>query len=499
MNALVPAGEILPHSIVRQVFVATDNYLSGVSLLLATFARRNTCHVDLRLFRMMDGDSEGNDAAGERESADFRLERELRIDAGQLYDNSDFDFFFEPIEMSKGVTYILSVSSRDSCKGNAITVWTQEGYGFDMGLRSAFVNTDDRGLVRSTMLRAIPRYATPVERSRVPRGILLSPVTQCNYNCIHCISKETRSRFAVLSGDVCEELMRYVRSGDVQRLATDYSGDLFFADEKHGCWLDFVIRLDIPFHIDTNGSRLSQERIAKLVGSKVESINISVDAATPETFRRIRRGPTGLEQVLKNAEILVKALEAGNRQDVRVSLGFTLMRSNIHELIRLVEIASNLGIRIIQTRHLEAYENVLYAESMIHYRASYNLWRSHALTAGSHLGVTVNLPKSFCGMEDGKGHDYCREPWFSAVILGNGDVMACCVPGTKMGNLSEQSLEDIWNGPAYQMLRKTVNSADAPGICKSCPIYRLPHNRSSYLLADSARDNGQSAGWVLRR
>ncbi len=306
----------------------------------------------------------------------------------------------------------------------------------------------------------------------------------------------------MLSKAVSSEISRYAKAGLLERLASDYSGDLLFADYKHGHWLDYFIRLDVPFHLDTNGSFLSGDRISKLTKSRVESVNVSVDAATPETFKRIRVGPVGLEQILENTRKFVRQLKADNRHDVTVSLGFTLMRSNIHELVDLVKIASELGIKRIHGRHLEAYESRLYDESLINHQSLYNLWRARALEIGSNYGVNVGLPEPFSNqVGSGKGHHHCDEPWRSAVILGNSDVMACCVPGTKMGNLSEQSLEEIWNGPAYQKLRRTVNSTRPPNICNSCPIFRFPHNRSSYELADSDSDRRQTdrgGEWVFR-
>jgi radical SAM protein with 4Fe4S-binding SPASM domain len=80
------------------------------------------------------------------------------------------------------------------------------------------------------------------------------------------------------------------------------------------------------------------------------------------------------------------------------------------------------------------------------------------------------------------GHRVCSVPWHSAGVLGNGDVVACCVPGMEMGNLNNNSMEEIWNGPAYQQLRATVNSPNPPLPCAACPIFRRTDNPDSYLI-----------------
>jgi radical SAM protein with 4Fe4S-binding SPASM domain len=70
-------------------------------------------------------------------------------------------------------------------------------------------------------------------------------------------------------------------------------------------------------------------------------------------------------------------------------------------------------------------------------------------------------------------------------VLGNGDVLACCVPGLKMGNLHENTMEEIWNGPRYQELRRSVNSANPPPSCKTCPIIRDTNDRDSYMIHEA--------------
>lgn len=51
----------------------------------------------------------------------------------------------------------------------------------------------------------------------------------------------------------------------------------------------------------------------------------------------------------------------------------------------------------------------------------------------------------------------CREMWRTIYFLANGDVTFCCYDhdGTaKLGNIQNQTLDEIWRGEAYQSLRK---------------------------------------------
>ncbi len=52
---------------------------------------------------------------------------------------------------------------------------------------------------------------------------------------------------------------------------------------------------------------------------------------------------------------------------------------------------------------------------------------------------------------------YCDFPWTSMSVLQNGDVVSCPMEYNgedPLGNINEQTIEEIWNGPKYRALRK---------------------------------------------
>ena len=71
-----------------------------------------------------------------------------------------------------------------------------------------------------------------------------------------------------------------------------------------------------------------------------------------------------------------------------------------------------------------------------------------------------------------KAH-FCRSPFEHFEIASNGDVHLCC-PGwvrSAVGNLGEQSLEEIWNGEKAQALRASV----LDGSYSQCHAHMCPH------------------------
>jgi len=78
-------------------------------------------------------------------------------------------------------------------------------------------------------------------------------------------------------------------------------------------------------------------------------------------------------------------------------------------------------------------------------------------------------------LTEGERRTRCREPWRSGpVVLQDGRVTVCCVDhdgDLAVGDVREQSLKEIWNGPGMQAIRKAHVSGDLPSICAKCTEY----------------------------
>ncbi|WP_088183221.1 radical SAM/SPASM domain-containing protein [Sphingobium sp. Z007] len=303
----------------------------------------------------------------------------------------------------------------------------------------------------------------------VPEGLLYSPLSSCNLNCIQCISKDSRKRAVRMDGRIKEDISRRVEAGEILWMFTDYSGDLLFADKKYPGELDYVLELGIAVHIDTNGVYLTAENIEKIMRSKVDAVSISVDAATDATYRKIRVGSPPVNQIFTAARSLVDARNAHDRKhNFRISMGFTLMRSNIEELPLFVAKAAAAGVDSIGTRHLEIYDVEMEQESLFDDHDLFNAIRIESLKVAEICGINLEIGPPLSSVVEIGGNAPCHIPWTSAVILANGDLQACCSPKSTMGNLHENSMEEIWNSAPYHELRRRVNSASPPSLCNNC-------------------------------
>jgi sulfatase maturation enzyme AslB (radical SAM superfamily) len=53
-------------------------------------------------------------------------------------------------------------------------------------------------------------FSPPTSPAPVPRAVCLSPITQCNLNCIHCISRHSRKTANQLTDDIWGRIERHV-------------------------------------------------------------------------------------------------------------------------------------------------------------------------------------------------------------------------------------------------------------------------------------------------
>ena len=91
---------------------------------------------------------------------------------------------------------------------------------------------------------------------------------------------------------------------------------------------------------------------------------------------------------------------------------------------------------------------------------------------GAKLAKELGVP--FWIISDPKaqkeGPVFCYDPWESINIEPSGDIYPCSVSTQKMGNVNDQSIEEIWNGKVYQDFRSRVNvmGPEQNDDCKNC-------------------------------
>lgn len=391
------------------------------------------------------------------------VERTLRVEANCLDPADLAHFYWEPVENSLNQLFVVRVRpirEPDTAKLNL---------NWRLGVM-------------------VDQYSSSSEVDRaVPKAMVVSPVTQCNLNCVHCISSFTRKRVNIMEEAHFDQIIHTVRTGGVHHIATDYSGDFLYANERHGPWLSRFSSLDIPFRIDTHANNLSAEISEQLLESRLGEINFSIDSMDPSTYAEIRRGSKPLDVVLSNIENFMR-LKKIKRPGMKAVISFSVMKRNIDTLLPALEFAGRVGINMVQFYHVLAFDRKIAEESMQLYPDKYRLFHDRAVDEAARRGVqlVITPPVTLVGQRE--VHTPCYEPWESLMVLGDGSVLGCCVPGNKIGDLNSESLHEIWHGAALREVRRRIHTNDPPDVCRNCPMKRTVNNFRSFVPGLSRDD-----------
>jgi MoaA/NifB/PqqE/SkfB family radical SAM enzyme len=226
--------------------------------------------------------------------------------------------------------------------------------------------------------------------------------------------------------------------------------------------------------ITTNGTLINNE-VALRLAEAVDVIGISIDGATAGTFESIRQG-ANFRQVVEGVRALVAA-----RRELRddgyplVSLLFLKSRRNIHELPDMVDLAGELGADEVIASNLtyvaKPGHEILRAYSLQgaspEYLAIVEEARKRAKDWGLGLRIYPLEPKrvGFCEARPLEAlhisWDGFVSPCVYLTLPVRGDTMdkvhegeSYRIPMTRLGNVNEMDLLDIWNSEAYRKFRE---------------------------------------------
>jgi len=151
----------------------------------------------------------------------------------------------------------------------------------------------------------------------------------------------------------------------------------------------------------------------------------------------------------------------------KVSLWITGMKSNVAELPALVRLAHDIGVREVYLQRLVYSGRGLAVQDEALFRQADDtelVAVREAERLASELGVTLKGSGEASAAEmiagesaDVESYKACRRPWSLMYVTANGNVLPCCIApftaahydGMVLGNIFEETAEEIWNGQRY--------------------------------------------------
>jgi MoaA/NifB/PqqE/SkfB family radical SAM enzyme len=239
---------------------------------------------------------------------------------------------------------------------------------------------------------------------------------------------------------------------------------------------------------NTNGTLLNPRNGRALAEAGLDELRVSLDAAEPEAFLAVR-GKDYFNRIVRNVRAFTAAQREGGWAKPVVSLWLTGLRETIEQLPAFVRLAHDIGVGEVHLQRLVfppegqglARPDQALFESIAGDEAE-AVGRAAALAA--ELGVTLDASgatepgTSLTRQADDKPWSLCRRPWSLMYFTAHGRSIPCCIAPFSMrgyddftlGDASQQTLREIWNGPRYQDFRAALLSDAPPAACANCGL-----------------------------
>ena len=245
---------------------------------------------------------------------------------------------------------------------------------------------------------------------------------------------------------------------------------------------------------NSNGTLLDPAWQEALALSGLDEYRLSLDAAHPAMYARIRGRPY-YERVVTNIRQFVSTMARLGVETPRISLWCMAMKENIDELPDLMRLAADLGIPevylqrltyeiVASERHgLGQQEQALFGN--LQERESAIIQRSEQLSREWGVAFQASgATEPSHSLRGGQTADVqpwaaCLRPWTTAYITANGNALPCCISPFAttlyddliLGNVWEQGFSEIWNAEPYRRWREALLGPTPHQACTGCGVY----------------------------
>jgi len=239
---------------------------------------------------------------------------------------------------------------------------------------------------------------------------------------------------------------------------------------------------------NTNGTLLTRRKGKELVESGLDELRVSLDAAEQKSFALVR-GRDMFDRIVRNVRAFTAMQSASKCETPRVSLWLTGLKETLAELPAFVRLAHEIGVREVYLQRL-----VYFPGAQGHARPESALFEqvngperaliAEAEAVARSLQIVFNASgatepgTSLRREQERQPWSLCRRPWTLMYFTAHGKALPCCIAPFSMrgydsftlGDATQQSLREIWNGPRYQDFRRALLTDAPPPACSSCGL-----------------------------
>jgi MoaA/NifB/PqqE/SkfB family radical SAM enzyme len=342
--------------------------------------------------------------------------------------------------------------------------------------------------------------------------LYIEPTSTCNLDCVTCIRNSWDEPQGMMSDEVFSRITEGLKTfTPVPSVFIGGFGEPLSHPNILGM-IKTLKRLGTSVELITNGTLLTKKMSMGLIDSGLDTLWVSLDGATPESYADVRLG-AALPHVLDNLAGFnrsvseaygltpMRSLFAG--RTITLNIAFVAMKRNIADLPEVINIGRRYGAEHFMVTNLLPYTRDMIDETLYYRSISTYGYRQASMPEIDATELTKNpiyqSMRILYTNRTGSGADSMRNrcPFIvngAGVIRWDGD-FSPCLPlmhshtsylgylqydqrfsrHWAVGNVKERGLMDIWNTPEHLAFRERVESFDfAP--CTACGACEMIEN-----------------------
>jgi radical SAM protein with 4Fe4S-binding SPASM domain len=237
----------------------------------------------------------------------------------------------------------------------------------------------------------------------------------------------------------------------------------------HLTLLAHVKRAGLNANLNTNAFTLVEpQRVAALLATGVDSINISLDGACAATHDRLRGAPGGFDRVARATELLLAARQNGRPS---ITYIFVIGTDNHTELMDFIELARARGIDSVGFMPVfDVYRDRQERSPEARLAMEASVARLRARKRGADQSFIDNTDaylSLFGAAWRGEPSPLrCYATYHNLLIGSYGNVFPCALPFSNgdapIGNVRSSRVADFWRSDTYQARRRELDG------CRAC-------------------------------
>lgn len=220
---------------------------------------------------------------------------------------------------------------------------------------------------------------------------------------------------------------------------------------------------------------MNEENINQLVDLGCDKIYVSLDAATKETYEKIRVGAKW-ENVIGNIVNLDRIKKKKKKYAPELWFHFIISKDNVHEVEMYLDMISDLNIDVHQVQYTILLHR--YNEIKDKYVDFPDDQKMKVIEKAKKLGISVGFNSNT--VENRPFYDKCTA-WTQPFIFVDGTVIPCCAMNeqndrtwqreTSLGNIFKEDFNVIWK--RFGQMVDSIAEHKCPAQCTRCNLFEI--------------------------